>query len=805
MGGVRIESYFNTAQSLFKEGKLSEAKKLVDEVLAMHKTHLPSLLLKAKVLVREGKTDEALSFLQRAHLLHPSDINIPLLEGKILVEIGALEKARVIFDSLLKIAPNVPQILFQAARCFRKLGETEKAKSAYKRLLEVVPGHIQASNNLANIYQLDKKYKEALSLYDTLLSLGVKESLVFTNKASLLYKMGKESEAEMYFLEALREDLNNSLAHFNLALIYTEKLEFKKAKKCINNALAIESSSSKFLSMSAVIDYSCGSRNEAKTDLQKLIAKYPNQEEPHLKLARIYFDELTFDLVVSTLQPFLHRQSDSIEAHFLLGLAFDQLQHYENAIIHLKHVITKGRFSLKSLMLLQSVYSKSGVLKEYEAMLSSISKELTTHLEEESRESELPVYNLAYYPFDLHLSRRVLKKHAEGLENRMDSIRKKVNFAFTKQSRDRLRIGYISPNLRVHPDALLTKDLFRYHDRDKYDIHAFSLRSSDDEVAAQIKSDADHFHDVSHLSSVETAQLIYDQGIDVLTCLSGYNLGMRMEIPALRPAPIQTMYMGYNESTQASFIDYVFGDEVVLTEKNRSMFSESMVQLPVSYFANSSMTPSDVPARRSDYDIPENAFVFGCLNHPRKIGPDSIAAWAQILRGVPNAVLWLYKSSEQIEKNFRQAFSDLSIDPTRILFCSNEPYKDHLRRFELIDLFLDTPVYNGHTTSLEALWMGVPVLTVKGETVSARLCSSFLTSLSLEPFICDGMDSYAKKAIEFGANPALLEPTRNHLGNAKSKMGILNPEQQVRTIEKAYDQMWERYGKGLEPIDFKIN
>ena len=263
--------------------------------------------------------------------------------------------------------------------------------------------------------------------------------------------------------------------------------------------------------------------------------------------------------------------------------------------------------------------------------------------------------------------------------------------------------------------------------------------------------------------------------------------------------------MGYNETLQSDFFDYAFGDRVAFTEENRKYFNESIAYLPPSYFLNAEMIPSDKKVTRSDYGLPQKGLVFGCLNHPRKLSHWVVNAWFDILKEVPDSVLWLYQANQGIvESNLKKMATEAGVDPNRLIFCGKEYYRDHYRRMELIDLFLDTPVYNGHTTCLEALWMQVPVLTIQGKSVSSRLCSSFLHSIGMPEMVASGMEEYVIKAVSL-AEAAELHRLREQLKSARQKASLFKIPHLVERLETTYERMWLQYEKGARPEDIYVD
>ncbi|MEO1256216.1 MAG: hypothetical protein AAFY41_15210 [Bacteroidota bacterium] len=320
-----------------------------------------------------------------------------------------------------------------------------------------------------------------------------------------------------------------------------------------------------------------------------------------------------------------------------------------------------------------------------------------------------------------------------------------------------------------------------------------------------MEASAEHFVHLDSMTISEAATKINDDGIQILIITSGYNQGMKMEIPALKPAPIQVMYIGYHESLQTDFIDYAFGDNIVLTEENRQYYSENLVTLPPSYLFSSEMQ-SNNEASKAFYNLPEDQFVLGCLNHPRKLSPDIFDAWLTILKEAPNAVLWLYNAGEkELENNLRETAKRKGVSPDRIIFCGNVHFQDHYNRLKLIDLFLDTPVYNGHTTCLEALWMSVPILTVVGDSVSARMCASFLHAMNVSDMVVNNLEDYISKAVHIASDKLVHQNLIERFKKGRMESMLFETPARVKNLEKAFTIMWSKYEKDEPPSDINLN
>ena len=372
----------------------------------------------------------------------------------------------------------------------------------------------------------------------------------------------------------------------------------------------------------------------------------------------------------------------------------------------------------------------------------------------------------------------------------------------------RLRIGYLSADFRRHPTGYLTRQIYGLHDRERFEVYAYSLIDidADDPVHQSIRAGSDVFHDVTKLDSPALAKLIYQDEIDILIDLGGYTTFARPEVVALRPAPVQFNYVGYVESLGHGLVDYVITDVHVYPEGKTSYWHEAPIRMPHHVLPYDDQTcNSPTEASRADYGLPEDAFVFCCLNNSYKIEPEVFDVWANILMAVPNSVLWIYEKNALTRMNILREAEARGIAPERLVFAKFlDSIREHILRYQLADIFLDTLWHNAHTTALEALWQGLPVLTYEGDVVSARLAASCLHVLNLPELIMHNMDDYEERAIFYAQHPSELAVLKEKLKEARYASGLFNSALAVKHLEYAYDTAWQRYIQGLLPEGFDV-
>jgi len=374
----------------------------------------------------------------------------------------------------------------------------------------------------------------------------------------------------------------------------------------------------------------------------------------------------------------------------------------------------------------------------------------------------------------------------------------------SRKTSDRLRVGYVSPDFHAHPTAYLTRQLFRAHDRSRIEVFAYSLFAGDDDgYTHEIQAGCDAFRRVATESTRAIVDRIAGDRIDVLVDLAGYTAGSRPGIFNARPAPIQVTWLGFAGTTGNENIDYAIVDRISAPEGSEAHWSEQLVYLPASYYV-SSPTPLEPPSLRSELGLPGDSFVFCCFNNAWKIEPTVFGCWLEILRSVPNSVLWLLGVSNAQVENLRATAAVGGIDPARLVFARIQPHARHLARVGAADLFLDTFLCNAHTTAIDTLWAGVPVLSCAGTTVPSRVCASLLNALGLDELVTKSHEAYVAEAIRLACEPVALAAVRAKLQAARRSASLFDPGARARSLERAFTTMWNRHEAGLPPASFEV-
>jgi predicted O-linked N-acetylglucosamine transferase (SPINDLY family) len=361
-------------------------------------------------------------------------------------------------------------------------------------------------------------------------------------------------------------------------------------------------------------------------------------------------------------------------------------------------------------------------------------------------------------------------------------------------------VAYLSADLHDHATARLLAGVLEAHNRTRFQIIALSYGPDlGGPLRERIDATFERRIDVRRMSDAQVAALARDLGVDIVVDLKGYTQDGRPGILAQRAAPVQVSWLGYPGTLASSYIDYVIADPVVLPAGAEADWSEAVVRLPL-YQPNDALAPTGPAPTRQAAGLPDDAFVFGCLNNPAKITPEVFAAWMTILGRAPGSVLWLYEGSSGAADNLRAEAGRAGIDLERLVFAAPVPHADHLARQVLADLMLDTWPYGAHTTASDALGKGVPMLTLPGASFASRVGASLLTSLGLPDLIAADVEAYVAAAVRLAGDHAALEVLKARLDRALSETPVFDPAVFTGRLEDAFEIMTLRLATG-RPYD----
>ena len=364
----------------------------------------------------------------------------------------------------------------------------------------------------------------------------------------------------------------------------------------------------------------------------------------------------------------------------------------------------------------------------------------------------------------------------------------------------RLRVGYVSSDLRDHAVGYLMAELFELHDREKVEVFAYYCGpTTEGGLNARTQTAVEHYADIRGLSDDEAARKIAEDQIDILVDVNGHTRDSRTPVFARRPAPILVNWLGYPGTMGSPYHHYIIGDPWVIPEGSELYYSEAVKRLP-SYQPNDrKRVVAEARPTRADAGLPEDAFVFCCFNGTQKITSFTFERWMEILKRTPGSVLWLLEGSDEVNERLREQAALRGVARERLIFAPKQPNPVHLARYPLADLFLDTAPYGAHTTASDALWMAVPVLTLQGRSFASRVCGGLVRSAGLPELVCDTSEQYVQMATALGADRAAARAMSERLEANRDTSVLFDMDLLVRSIEDLFHEMAAEHQAGQRP------
>ncbi len=610
-------------------------------------------------------------------------------------------------------------------------------------------------------------------------------------EALVLHRSGQLDLAETKYKKLLNFLPNNIDLLTNLGTIALQKGMLEEGVKIINKSLLINPNQS-------TAHNNCGNALKELTRFDEALASYDRAIELKLNDAEVYSNRgLTLqelkktDEALASYDRAISLKPDYADAYFNRGITLHKLNRLDKALTSFNRAI-----ELKldiDFLLSYSLYTKIQlcIWDDLSQRLNEITKKIINN-----EKAALP-FSMLVLVDEPEIQKKTneiyVKKECPTI-NVLPKIKR-----YPKHSK--IRVGYFSADFHDHATMHLMAELFECHDKKKFELIAFSFGpDKKDEWRQRVLLCFDQFVDVRLKSDQEISLLARKMEIDIAIDLKGFTRDSRPNIFAEGSAPIQVSYLGYPCTMAADYIDYLIADSILIPEEKQQHYSEKIVYMPNSYQVNvSKRNISETSLMRHEFGLPNTGFVFCCFNNNYKITPTIFAGWMRILKAVENSVLWLFESNKAASKNLKKESKKFGINEDRLVFATYTTVEEHLNRIKLADLFIDTLPYNAHTTTSDALRMGLPVLTCIGNTFASRVAASLLNAVNLQELITNTQEQYESFAIKLAMHPEKLNTIKEKLIKNLPTAALYDTQLFVRHLESAYLNMYDRYQKGLNP------
>ncbi len=841
----RISDLFSASEERFEDalrchqlGQLDQAKAIYLKILEKNPNHAEALHLLGLIAHQSGNHLQAVRMISRAILLNPANAIYHYNMGVSLSDMGKKNEAIVSFRHAIERYPRSAEAWYNLANLLKEKGNFKESLECYRKATEAKPGYAAAYFNMGRLLREQKRLGEALdvlnkavqhrpnhapshnSLANTLLELGRfgdamnsyrKAIDIQPDYAEAWYNMGNAFHQEKHFEDALkcyRQAIavrpNYADAYNNMGITFGSLNRYSDAISCYRKAIELQPDSAGTYNNLGTVLTDLGRYEESLDCFRKALSINPNYAEAYNNMGNLFRNFTTPADAIAAYRKALEFNPEYVSALNNLGLTLKEFGNSEESAecyAKVLKIIPEEPTAYSSYFYLLQQFCDWKALEQRQTVLERMTREA---LDKGGKTAETPFENTTRFP-DPHYNFQV----AQSWSNAMSDVARHsgIRFDFDKRAKkNKLVVGYLSFDLRHHPVGHLVAGLFGCHDRENVRVIAYSYGPDDkSEYRTRIAEGCDIFRDIRQMSTASAAQQIYDDGVDILVDMMGHTGGNRLEICALRPAPIQVTWLGFPGTTGAKFMDYVITDELVSPMSHEAYYSEKFVYMPHTYQVNDRWQKiSDKAFSKADQGLPQDAFVFCSFSQSYKIEPLIFDVWMNLLKQMDNSVLWLIDTSETAKKNLRHAAGERGIDAERLIFAPRLSKDEHLARHRLADLVLDTRIYNGHTTTSDALWAGVPVITLQGNHFASRVSASLLKAIDLPELITYSLKEYERLALRIARNSDELAAIRKKLENHRLTTPLFDTPKFAKNLEQAYIRMMQRFYAGQVPEHFRI-
>ena len=789
-----------------RHGQLSEAEKIYTRILRISPRNSDALHLMGLLANQKGENTIALELINKAVQIFPQNPIYHNNLGNIYRDQGQYVDALECYQQAINLKPDLAEAFINLGIAYHQLGDYTRAESAYKKALQLNQNSNEAYYNMGNTFKAQGRFDEAISCYQQTLSLNPGFVEANYNMALIFEKQARPDEALSCLKQCLQTNPQWAEVHNNIGNLLKQQGFLKEALSSLRRAIEIKPDLYEAHNNLGNALRDQGSLGEAIVSYHAALQINPRFAEAYLNLGITHADDDRPNDAIRCFQTAIRLNPQFAEAYTYMGLALTDQGNRKEGIECLKKAIEvnpncTGAYSY----LIHQLQHTCDWPK-----LTRVSERLAELSRQKAADGRLilePPFICMSRQSELSRNLTIAKAWSRKISEPLKNLKLPVSLENRRQPKAQVTIGYLSCDFHNHATAHLMRSFFGFHDREKFEVRCYSYGPEDSsKYSQQIMEESDQFIDIRECSHIEAAKRIYADGVDILVDLKGHTKGARLGILAYRPAPIQVHYLGYPGTTGADFIDYLITDRVVIPEDHDTFYSEKLVFLPQSYQVNDHQ--QEIASRnwsREALGLPDEGFVFSSFNLPYKIDPVMFDCWMRILQQVSNSVLWLISDSESAICNLRREAADRSIEPDRLVFAKKIEKAEHLSRLKWADLALDTRIVNGHTTTSDSLWAGVPVIALLGSHFASRVSSSLLHAVGLSELVTHHLEEYEELSVRLATHPSELKAVRNKLNINRLKNSLFDTPRFVRNLEHAYSEMWRIFLEGRAPTQIEVH
>ena len=791
---MTIPQAFELALQHHQSGRLAEAEGLYRQILAVDPRQAGALHLLGVVAHQLGRNDVAVELMRRALALAPG---VPALHsdlGEAYRGLGQLDEAIAAYRQAIALQPDFPGAHSNLGIALRDKGQLNEAIAAYRQAIALQPNLPVAHNNLGNALQDKGQLEEAITAFRQAVALHPNYPEAYSNLGNALKNRGRLDEAIASYHQAVALRPNLSEAHTNLGVALQDKGQLDEAIAAHRQAIALKPNFSEAHYNLGIALHGKGQIDAAVVAYRQAIALRPNYPEAQCNLGNALREQGQLAEGIGAYRRAISLKPEFPEAHSNLGNALKDQGQLDEAIAAYRQAISHRPNYPDAHNNLGNALKDQGRLDEAIAAYRQ-----AIALKPNFRDG----HSNLIYAMHFHCSEDALairEEHRRWNRQFAEPLRRFHRAHPNERDPERrLRIGYVSPDFREHVGACVVVPLFEAHDRSLYELHAYASVSRPDRISERLRRSVSAWHDVRRLGNEELAERIRQDGIDILIDLTMHMAHNRLPLFACKPAPIQVTWLAYPGSTGLETIDYRLTDALMdPPSPGTEGCSEESVRLPDSWCCYDPISNlPQAPVETSHW----GEFVrFGSLNNFCKLNEPLLRLWGQVLAAVPGSRLLLLAAEGRHRDDLRRTMETMGIAGHRVEFCGRCSRDEYLRLYDRIDIALDPVPYNGVTTTLDALWMGVPVVSLAGKTAAGRAGLSLLSTAGLAELATRTPEEFVGVASGLAQDRPRLAQLRSTLRSRMEASPLMDAPRFARNIEAAYRTAWRRWCGEKQPL-----
>jgi predicted O-linked N-acetylglucosamine transferase (SPINDLY family) len=677
---------------------------------------------------------------------------------------------------------------FKAGLSHHQAGRLAEAETLYRQVLAQRPDHVDALHLLGVLAAQTRRYDVAVDLIGRAIALRPNFPEAHNNLGNALLESGHPDQAVAACRRAVELKPNYADAHYNLGNALRAQVRLEEAVAAYRQAVALRPGFGSALSNLGIALNDMGEVAESIAAHRQAVALMPNMPEAHNNLGLALKAAGRMDEAIAECRRAIALRPDCAEAFTNLGVALKDNGQFDDAIAAARQAVALKPDFAEGYTNVGTVLRETG---EIEEAIAAYRRAVSLRPDLPAPHSNL-LFTLHYHQgYD---PQAVFQEHRRWDQQHAEPLKKLIQPYSNVRDPDRpLRIGYVSADFWEHPVGRFVSPLLRHHDRRQFEIYCYSNSARSDGMTARLRSYAGQWRQMVGVNDEQAAAQIRDDAIDILVDLSGHTAGNRLLVFARRPAAIQMSYLGYPGTTGLSAIDYRLTDGLAdPAELTDRFYSERLYRLARTNWCFA--PPDNAPAVQLPPVLSRGYVTFGSFNNFAKVTDSMLKTWAEILRRIPHSRLLLKAkslSAQSVRRRVESKFSACGIDPDRLELCDWQfDHASHLTQYGEMDIALDTFPYGGTTTTCDALWMGVPVVTLAGQTHVSRVGLSLLSNVGLPETIATTGEAYIDTAVALAEDHDRLKRLRAGVREQMKMSPLMDAEGFARDVESAYRQMW---------------